>query len=316
MNDVTHCIQHVLPHHLVGTKKFDKNTAYFFDEMIHFKKHFWHYYLDLMDEIFVPNKQMQENVQQFVSKKVSYVPQACNLDKISKQIENNEYEVNFKKIQNLFKFYLISDVNDRKTIIPTIKAYFSEFTKLDQVVLILKLNKFGVSPDDLRSIVNKQIIDPTLSAMRIKQDLLPNLIVITEDFSESQIYDLHKQCDCYVHPTHGEGWSIPSFEAMCFGKTPICSNEGGPAEFIDKENKNTGTLINGTLQIPLSKDPAFPFIQTGYEAWFEPSEIEIKKSMRYYYENRTPSSEGFEKGKMFNYQNVGNKIKELLNERI
>jgi glycosyltransferase involved in cell wall biosynthesis len=314
MHDVTHCIQHVLPHHLVGTQKFEKNIAYFLDEMIHLKKHYWHYFLDLMDEIFVPNQQMKNNLQKFIDKKISYVPQACNVDKISKLIDISEPEVSFNNIRNLFKFYLISDLNDRKNIIPTIKAYCSEFTKLDQVVLILKVNKFGVSPEHLRAIVNKQIISPTLSTMRLNQDLLPPIITITENFSETQIYDLHRQCDCYVHPTHGEGWSIPSFEAMCFGKTPICSNEGGPSEFIDKNNKNTGTLIDGVLQIPFSRDPAFQFIQTGNEAWFEPSEIEIKKSMRYYYENRTPNCDGLERGKMFSYNNVGNTMKELLHE--
>ena len=82
------------------------------------------------------------------------------------------------------------------------------------------------------------------------------------------------------------GLSIPAYEAMLYGNTPICSNEGGPKDFIDPNNKNTGTLINGVYDICNQQDGAFEHIFTGRELWFHASEQETCNAMRYYYNNR------------------------------
>jgi hypothetical protein len=102
---------------------------------------------------------------------------------------------------------------------------------------------------------------------------------------------------------------------MRYGKTPICSNEGGPRDFIDRNNPSTGTLINGIYGICNHSDPAFMDIFTGREEWFIPSESEIKKSMRYYYQNRLniDRNAGPKMSEKFSYQNIGNLIKGLLN---
>jgi glycosyltransferase involved in cell wall biosynthesis len=137
-------------------------------------------------------------------------------------------------------------------------------------------------------------------------------IIITEDLTEEQIKALHLSCDCFVCPTHGEGWSIPSFEAMCYGKTPICSNEGGPKEYIDLNNKNTGYLIDGVYDVCNHSDPAFGHIFTGREEWFHPSESEIKKAMRFYYDNRITSIDGIKQGEKFSFEKVGKIIKDTI----
>ena len=62
-------------------------------------------------------------------------------------------------------------------------------------------------------------------------------------------------------------------------------------------------------------DPAFPNIFTGRENWFTPDEKEIKKAMRYYYENRDiiDRTSGLKNAEKYSYANIGNIIKELLN---
>ena len=62
------------------------------------------------------------------------------------------------------------------------------------------------------------------------------LLIISEDVDSEKIYALHQSSDCLVNPSRGEAWSTPSFEAMAFGNTPICSDFGGPRDFIDKQN--------------------------------------------------------------------------------
>ena len=60
-------------------------------------------------------------------------------------------------------------------------------------------------------------------------------------------------------PSHGEAWCIPAFEAMLFGNTPICSNDGGPKDFIDPKNKDTGWLVDGVYDVCQDSNAAFDF---------------------------------------------------------
>ena len=103
---------------------------------------------------------------------------------------------------------------------------------------------------------------------------------------------------------------------MCFGKTPICSNEGGPAVYIPKNDKNCGTLIDGIYGICEHSDPAFPELFNGHQNWFIPNELEIKKAMRYYYDNKNniDRSAGMKIAEQYNYEQVGNLIKGYLND--
>ena len=103
---------------------------------------------------------------------------------------------------------------------------------------------------------------------------------------------------------------------MAIGNTPICSDFGGPSDFINREDSSTGVAVGGTYRVCNSSDSAFPEIFTGRECWFEPSEEEIKKWMRHYYENRDKDhlKAGSKRANEYSYEKVGNQIKEHINE--
>lgn len=309
LSNIDICVQNVLPHHIVATNKFKKNIAYFVGESNTLKYNSWLYYLKLVDEVWVPNNTLKNSLQKDGIQNVKMVPYAFNLEKYSTKPEG---KINFKQ-GNTFKFYYVGELNDRKNIESIIRCFHSEFDRYEPVSLILKLKKFGANNEDLRKHV-ENMCDVIKKELRIYNsvDDYREEIIITEDLTDEQIKALHLSCDCFVCPTHGEGWSIPSFEAMCYGKTPICSNEGGPKEYIDPNNKNTGSLIDGVYDVCNHTDPAFSHIFTGKEEWFHPSESEIKKAMRYYYEHRNQSNDGLECGKKFSYENVGELIKETI----
>ena len=216
-----------------------------------------------------------------------------------------------------FKFYFIGDMNDRKNIQSVIRCFHSEFDTDDQVCLVIKINKFGTDPEQLKEhFVNmSNAIKQVMRKSNNINDYCPE-VLITKSMSQNQIQQLHRTCDCLINISHGEAWSIPSFEAMAVGNTPICSDFGGPSDFIDSEDVGTGVAVGGTLRICNSSDSAFPQIFTGRESWFEPSEEEIKKWMRYYYENRDQdySEIGTKRAEEYSYQKIGNQIKEYINE--
>lgn len=310
LSGVDYCIQHVLPHHIVGTKKFKKNIASYVGESDTLTYNNWLSNLSLADEVWIPNKTLIDNLSN-TGLNLKYVPYACDLSKFSKDIKER---IDFKDKNSTFKFYYIADLNERKNIEAVIRCFHSEFDRYEPVSLVLKVKKFGVSPVNLHNHI-ANICNTIKQTMRI----YPNVqdyhseFIITEDMTEDQINILHKSCDCFVNTTHGEGWSIPSFDAMCFGNTPICSNEGGPKQFILDDN--CGKLISGVRGICEHSDPAFSNIFTGRETWFIPDEQEIKSAMRFYYENRDKinRNRGLEVGQQFSYENVGNLMKEMLN---
>jgi hypothetical protein len=313
LNNVDYCIQHVLPHHLTGTTKFKKNVAYFVHELDSIKYHHWYNNLELMDEIWVPNSDAKNNLENDgIKNKIRVIPHTFNMS----SYKDNNQRILFGEKQHTFKFYFICEIDDRKNLESIIRCFHSEFHATEPVSLVLKIKRSGVNSSDLRSGIAK-FCDEIKTNMRLYKNLVDynHEILITEDFTNDQMKTLHLSCDCFVGPTHGEGWGMPAFDAMCYGNTPICSNEGGPKEFIDPKNKNTGWLIDGMYGICNHRNSAFHDIFTANHHWFIPNDLEIKKAMRYYYENRKPkSTDGFDQGNKFSYINVGQSIKDALND--
>ena len=311
-----YCIQHVLPHHLVGTSEFKKNIAILESETNTLKHLAWFNHLQQMDEIWVPNEDAKFYLEQDqLNVPIKIVPHCADTEKYTKKYPS----VNIPQAEGKFKFYYIGDFNDRKNIRAIIRAFHSEFDRSEPVAMIFKIKKFGMSPEQV-----KQSFDKILAEEKAKLRMYPRLddyikdIVIAEDITDEQICALHQYCDCFVCPSHGEAWSIPSFDAMAFGNVPICSNFGGPKEFIDECDLNTGILINGVFAPCQCSDAAFPDMFTGRESWYVPCELVLKNSMRYYYNTKNANNNskisGLTKAKEFSYETIGNLMKGILSE--
>ncbi len=314
--DCDFCIQNVLPHHLVGSKKFKKNIAIFFGESENLWTTNWFVFLQQMDEVWVSNPDLCHSLfdSRFLvgENKIEVVPCPFDVSKLSKKIP----KISMNGADHKFKFYYIGDLNDRKNIGSIIRSFHSEFDTSEQVALILKVKKFGLSPQQTHEEV-KSLCDNIKGGLRMYKSVqnYHQEIIISDNLTDDGILALHKYGDCFVSASHGEGWSIPAFSAMCLGKTPICSNSGGPASFIDPSDKSTGTLISGVYSVCNHSDPAFPDIFTGREEWFIPSESEIKQAMRYYFEqSQRGLPQASDAGNRFSYEAIGNRIKDLLNE--
>lgn len=313
LNNVDYCIQHVLPHHLTFTDKFKKNIAYFAHETSSIKHNSWYTCLSLMDSIWIPSSLAKESLKEdgIIENKIKVVPHCFEIY----NYQTDYPKINFQDLNHTFKFYTIADLNDRKNLDDIIKCYYSEFTSSDQVCLVIKVKQYGMNKNTLSEVILKKI-DNIKSTLRIhkNKNSYPKQVIISSDMSNKEIYSLHSSCDCFIGTSRGEGWSIPAFEAMCFGKTPICSNEGGPRDFIDKDDVSTGKLINGVYDICYHSNPAFDTIFTGNEYWFHPSHKEIKMAMRFYYENRGSinRTNGIKRAKQYTFENIGNTMKGLL----
>ena len=314
------CIQHVLPHHLVGTDQFKKNIAFLEAESFSIKSLPWFSHLQMMDQVWVANQDLKDSLDRDqLGIPVKVVHHATDIKKYKKSYR----QINVADIQNTFKFYYAGDLNDRKNIECISTCFHSEFDKSEDVSLLLKVNKFGMDPQSLHQILDN-LLRETKTKLRVDNpDNYKKEAVITVQISDEEMYSLHKLCDCFLLPSHGEAWSIPSLDAMGFGNTPVCSNFGGPKEFIDKDNKNTGTLIDGVFSCCKCSDSAFPDMFTGREYWFQPCEKQMRETMRYYYESYKKDPVAHKKNSLeaglamvekFSYKNIGEGMLEVLNE--
>lgn len=311
LKNIDYCIQHILPFHSVGTKKFKKNVLFMpFESKVRSNNSFL-VHTQNVDELWVPNNYNQQMLRE-AKVESTVVPYAFNLEHYKKEREL----LNFGQSSNKFKFYFIGTADHRKNIEGIVKCYLTEFDISDPVTLMLKISDNNLSPAELK---NKFIatINNMKEKLRVKRqkEHYPEINILTDKLPEELIQSLHKTCDCYVGISHGEGWSIPAFEAMCYGNTPICTQEGGPMDFIDKNNRNTGHLVSSSYSVCDHENPAFDTIFTGNDYWMSPDELETKRAMRWYYENRNSvdKTEGIKHAEKYNYEAVGNRIKEALN---
>ena len=253
--DCDYCVQHLLPHHLVGTGKFKKNIAILDSESTSIKHLPWFNYLQQMDSLWVPNTHAKQFLgQDGLDIPIAVVPHTCDITKYAKKYDMPE----IPNTQQKFIFYYIGDLNDRKNLESIVTCFHSEFEPSEDAILLLKVNKFGHSPEQLENVVEEKLISIKAS-LRMYRDLTKYKkdIIISHQTSEQQISALHQYCHCFLCPSHGEAWSIPSFDAMAFGSTPICSNFGGPREFITSDDK-TGKCIDGSYKVCKCSDSAFP----------------------------------------------------------
>lgn len=302
------CIQHLLPHLMSYDGRFDKNIGLFVVETDNWYHSGWSEYLNTMDEVWVPNNFMLKTAEKNnIKVPVHLVPHACDISKYNKKYAPLDIE----PIKNTYSFYFIGEHNRRKRISAIIQAYFLAFTKNDNVSLVLKINKAGVSPNFLNEEINK-ITDEIKRAYKLYQDdRYPNIVVIPAYMSNEDVCRLHNTCDCFVNASFGEAWSIPLFDAMGFGRACISTNFGGPSDFL--EEYDNGILVNGEMGPVMGMHETFPQLNTGREEWMNVNIRQLAETMIDVYKNKSKTSNNSKQiCQNFSYEKIGNLIKNLL----
>lgn len=132
-----------------------------------------------------------------------------------------------------FKFLFVGATIYRKGIDVLLESYSRAFTPQDDVCLVIK--DLGVN---------------TLYKGQTAQDLIreyqgqkgrPEVLYIDEEFEEIQMARLYRACDVFVSSYRGEGFSLPTLEAMSSGLPVMVTRSGATDDFVDEE---VGWLID------------------------------------------------------------------------
>ncbi len=197
-----------------------------------------------------------------------------------------------------FKFYTIGENNERKNLHGIIKSFFSAFRAADPVELIIKTN----SPINVLDIAEKcNLVD------------FPSVRVISSFMSESELCSLHQHSNCFVQASYSEGYSIPCFDALFFGKTPIAPDSGGYREFLNTFN---------SFQVDTREEYVYNGGQVHAElfdcnkVWFSPNLKTLSDKMVLAYKNmesrRALSGSRFAVYDKFQPLTIGKKLLEVL----
>ena len=304
-------IQHVLPHLMDFRGDFDKNIALYVTETSHCQNTCWPERISMLDEAWVPNRFMAEECCRNSHMSVPHyiIPHAADMSKY--QIEHEPLDIPFLK--DKFVFYYIGEINRRKNIGAILKAFHTEFRPEEDVAIVLKAHVPGQSSEqsqnDLSNLSN-QVKDGL--KLYPSKDMYHKEIFICDYLTESQILRLHSTCDCFVSASLGEAWGIPAFDAMAMGKTPICTETGGPKDFIG----------DGGYLVKSRKEPCFGMLETfdelyvSNESWDSPDPIELRRCMRSAFENQKERQDKKEKGISrsydYSYSSIGSIMKSTL----
>lgn len=182
-----------------------------------------------------------------------------------------KYHLNTKK---RFKLLYLGGTIYRKGFDILLQVYLQTFTAEDDICLVVK----DMGGDSFyRGQTAKEMI------LRAKQNPnAPEIIYIDDSMSEEEIASLYRACDVFVSPYRGEGFSLPTLEAMACG-LPVIVTKGGATDdftdtqvawYLDAEKISIGRMLDDKL-----------FTNEAY--LLEPSRDHLAATLRFIYANPT-----------------------------
>lgn len=251
-------IHHVLPSEYVKYPNV-KNVGVLELETPSLNNYLWIKNIRLMDEIWFPTYGLVKAYEKSIPN-IKKFPHSTDIKKIK--------ETHFKQIpelSNSYNFIFVGENNTRKNIEGLINAFYSEFDYYEDVNLVIKTNK-GL---DLNSIWNKT--RKTLGRRK-------NIFLIDKYEEEAAIYNLMKNCHCFVMPSRGEAWCYPAMEACALGLRVIYTNGIGIEEYC-----RNGLKINSQIEQCYGVEDAVSDLYTCNDVWCEPDIRSLRSHMRQVY---------------------------------
>ncbi len=222
----------------------------------------WVEQANALDEVWVPSRFNKETFSSSgVKRPIEVMPLGVDTNYFHPFIKS-------RRFNDRFVFMSVFEWGERKAPEILLQAYNQEFSSADDVLLLLKV----INTDPA---VN---IERQVEAMRLGPDRAPIVMVVNQNIPSYQMGSLYCSSDCFVLPTRGEGWGMPTLEAMACGLPAISTHWSAQTEFFNDE---VGYPINIKRLIPaVAKCPYY----AGFE-WADPDVDHLASLMRHVYEN-------------------------------
>lgn len=172
--------------------------------------------------------------------KVQVVPNGIDPELFTPIGKRYPLETN-KKLKLLY----VGGTTYRKGIDILLQSYIKSFTNDDDICLVIK----DMGGDSFyKGQTAEKMIHNIQSA-----PTSPEIIYINDYLTEEEMASLYRSCDVFISPYRGEGFSLPTLEAMACGLPVIVTDGGATEDFvrdefawkIDAEPKSIGNVLDG-----------------------------------------------------------------------
>jgi glycosyltransferase involved in cell wall biosynthesis len=302
-------IQHLLPNMMKFERNCGINIATLAPEAA-FEGTNWSEHLNLMDEVWVQSEYSRRCcLDSGVNAPVRNVQHAFDIDRYTRSYGKIDLPPGFK-------FYAIADFNRRKNLGALLRAFHTEFAPEENVQLIVKVSSAQLDARRLgQELVNMSNEIKRSLKLYPNESFYKKEVFIPDFCSNEKIYELHNSCDCFVNSSMAEGWSVPTFEAMAFGKGVIAPRSTGFLEYLTDDN---------SYLVDVYEEPCFscldtlPYLYTAREDFYVPSINGLRKAMRRAYANQEEMAQKARQAvadsQAFSLETIGAKLRGILGE--
>jgi len=131
------------------------------------------------------------------------------------------------KTNKKLKFLFVGGTIYRKGIDILLQSYIKAFSNDDDVCLIIK----DIGGD---TFYKGQTAEELIRDIQ-RNSHSPEIIYIKDYLYEQEMASLYRSCDVFVSPYRGEGFSLPTLEAMACGLPVVVTNGGATEDFVMDE---------------------------------------------------------------------------------
>jgi glycosyltransferase involved in cell wall biosynthesis len=219
----------------------------------------------MMDEIWVPN----ETTRKICLKSGVTVP--VKLAKYSLDLEQYKPSgrVGVQEMNDNFIFGFVGEFIERKNIQALIRAFHMTFDARDKVRLFIKTSKRKV-PEI------QEYCGHIRKGLKLPKPFSEE-IIISGSVPQDEYIDIISQIDCFVMPSRGESFCIPSLEVLTMGIPSIWTEGIGMDQVVGLPVKSTDSPCFGAVE-------SLPDIDTSASTWKEIDIIKLSESMRRMYD--------------------------------
>lgn len=165
-----------------------------------------------------------------------------------------------RKKEGKFKFLYVGECSDRKGIFHLLTAFQDLFKDNPNVELHLKSNSAML-------FYNGPEVEKIVGTMS-------NVFWDKSNTGHDEVLKLYEECHAYVYPTRADTFGMTVLEAMACGLPVISTPEAGSTELIKDRYYNVSSTLT-----PINGHPWM------LGQWGEPNLDELKKQMKFVYEN-------------------------------
>lgn len=209
-----------------------------------------------------------------------------------------------------FNFYSIFQFSERKNPLGLLQAYMEEFSRQEDVTLIIKCYRKNDDVDE-RNFVRREISKMKAATKGVNS---PRILLIEGFLTPKELTDIHYHGDCCVTMTRAEGFGLPTFEAMAFGNPVVAPNYSSFSDFL---NSDVAYLVDTPKEVSVTGMRHISPLYSEDMSWGDPDVEHCRYIMRFIFENRDDSRDKGLLGQRFIGENFSRlKVGKMMKDKI